>query len=203
MTQAVRTAFGHRKAVLSDIPVLCAIMDAAIAQLQKGFLSSEQIDASREVMGLDTKLVEDGTYFAILDGEKIVGCGGWSRRATLYGGDHSKGRDPALLDPARDTARVRAMYTHPDYARRGIGKLIMVLCEAEAVAEGFKRFELMATLSGEPLYRAAGYKAVEKTEAISSAGVPVPLIRMEKQAVGTEDEIIGTPVFSRANESRK
>src|SRR5208282_3012169 len=99
-------------------------------------------------MGLDTQLVADRTYFLVEEDGRLAGCGGWSRRATLYGGDHSTAlRDEALLDPAGDAARVRAMYTHPDFARRGVGRLILGLCEAAAAAEGFGRVQLMATLS--------------------------------------------------------
>jgi GNAT superfamily N-acetyltransferase len=105
--------------------------------LQVGFLTPEQIAASRMIMGLDTQLIEDGTYYVATVGGELAGCGGWSRRNTLYGGDHSPGRDAALLDPARDAARIRAMYTHPAFARRGVGRLILAVCERAAVAAGF------------------------------------------------------------------
>jgi GNAT superfamily N-acetyltransferase len=132
-------------------------------------------------MGLDTQLVADRTYFLIEDNGHLAGCGGWSRRATLYGGDHSTAlRKPNLLDPARDAARVRAMYTHPDFARRGVGRLILRLCETAAAAEGFRRVQLMATLSGEPLYRACGYGQIERTQAAPVNGVVVPLVLMGK-----------------------
>jgi len=162
-----------------DIPALQAVMAAAIGELQKGFLSPAQIESSRMIMGLDSQLVADGTYFVIEDGERIAGCGGWSRRATLYGGDHTPGREPALLDPAADAARVRAMYTHPDFARRGVGRLILELCEAAAKAEGFTRLELMGTLSGRPLYESYGFQAIEDI-LDDRGGEPVPLTRMGK-----------------------
>src|SRR5437764_6438431 len=121
----------HRIATPSDLQALRAVMELAIDRLQIGFLPAEEIAASRAVMGLDTQLVADGTYFIVEDDGRPAGCGGWSRRATLYGGDHSTAlRDAAILDPANDAARVRAMYTHPDFARRGIGRLILRLCEA-------------------------------------------------------------------------
>ena len=171
----------HRLATEPDLPVLKNLMALAIGELQRGFLDDAQIAASHAVMGLDTQLVADRTYFLIEDDGRLAGCGGWSRRATLYGGDHSTAlRDEALLDPIRDAARVRAMYTHPDFARRGVGRLILSLCEAAAVAEGFARVELMATLSGEPLYRACGYREIERTAAAPVDGVIVPLIRMGK-----------------------
>jgi GNAT superfamily N-acetyltransferase len=176
----------HRIATPADLEALRAVMARAIAELQKGFLSPEQIAASHAVMGLDTQLIADRTYFIVEaedpDGRvRIAGCGGWSHRATLYGGDHSKDlRDPAPLDPATDAARIRAMYTHPDFARRGVGRLVMTLCEDAARAAGFRRAEMMATLAGEPLYRACGYTPIEHIEAPGPNGVAVPLVRMGK-----------------------
>jgi GNAT superfamily N-acetyltransferase len=165
--------------MLDDVPQLRALMTAAIDELQKSFLSEDEIAASRLIMGLDTQLVEDGTYFVVeLDG-RVAGCGGWSRRATLYGGDHSPGRSAALLDPATEPARVRAMYTHPSAARRGVGRRILELCEEAARAEGFTRLELMATLAGEPLYAAYGFEPIERLTD-PRGGVPVPLVRMGK-----------------------
>ena len=166
-------------AVRADLPRLEPLVAAAIDRLQQGFLDEAQIRSSHAIMGIDTQLIDDGTYFvAELDG-RIVGCGGWSRRATLYGADHSAGRDAALLDPARDAARVRAMYTDPAFARRGVGRLILARCEAAAAAEGFRVVELMATLAGRPLYTVAGYEPVEDVVE-PAGGVPVPLVRMRK-----------------------
>jgi GNAT superfamily N-acetyltransferase len=165
-----------------DIAALTTVMAAAIGELQKGFLSPAQIESSRMIMGLDRQLIADGGYFIVEVEGRIAGCGGWSRRATLYGGDHTPGRDAALLDPARDAARVRAMYTQPDFARRGVGRLILELCEAAAKAEGFTRLELMATLSGRPLYEAYGFQAIEEI-LDDRGGAAVPLVRMGK-AIG-------------------
>ena len=171
--------FGHRLAVPDDLEALTSLMDAAIAELQQGFLSEEQIAASRAIMGLDTQLIQDRTYFVVEHEGQVAGCGGWSRRATLYGGDRTPGRDAALLDPSKDAARVRAMYTDPSFARQGVGRLILSLCEAAARAEGFRRVELMATLAGEPLYRACGYQS--DAELVDDrGGEPVPLRRMHK-----------------------
>lgn len=169
----------HRLAVRSDLPVLRDLADAAIEQLQQGFLDPGQIAASHAIMGIDTQLVDDDTYFVVEIDGRTAGCGGWSRRATLYGGDQSTGRDPALLDPDRDAARVRAMYTHPDHARRGVARTILSLCERAAAAEGFRRLELMATMSGLPLYAGYGFSAVEAVTD-SSTGVEIPLVRMAK-----------------------
>ena len=172
-------ALTHRLARRADIPALMRLMEAAISELLKPYLDAAQIAASRRIMGLDTQLIEDGTYFVIEADERLAGCGGWSRRATLYGGDATPGRNAALLDPAKDAARVRAMYTHPGFTRRGVGRLILKLCEDAARAEGFRRAELMATLAGEPLYRACGYQPLEPVVE-RPGGVAVPLVRMGK-----------------------
>jgi GNAT superfamily N-acetyltransferase len=169
-----------RLATRGDVPALAPLVQAAIDELQKGYLDEAQIRSSRAIMGLDRQLIDDGTYFVIESGGLLVGCGGWSRRATLYGGDHSGGRNRALLDPSQDAARVRAMYTRPGFTRRGIGRLILSLCESAAAAEGFTRLELMSTLSGLPLYTAAGFEAIEEVTD-DAGGVPVPLIKMSKE----------------------
>ena len=171
--------FTSRVAVAADAPALTAVMDAAIAELQRAFLDDDQIASSRAIMGIDTQLIDDGTYFVVEYGSDIAGCGGWSRRATLYGGNQTPGRDSQLLDPAVDPARVRAMYTSPAYARRGVGRLILTLCERAAAAEGFTQLELMSTLSGEPLYTAYGFRPLERLSD-PTGGAAVPIIRMER-----------------------
>ena len=170
----------HRLATLADLAVLLTLMDVAISELQKPFLDSGQIKSSRTIMGLDTQLIEDHTYFIVEANGRVAGCGGWSRRATLYGGDQTPGRDAKLLDPRTDPAKVRAMYTHPLYARQGIGRLILTLCENDARSEGYLKVELMATMSGEPLYRACGYEAIERIKD-ERGGAPVPLVRMHRE----------------------
>jgi GNAT superfamily N-acetyltransferase len=173
------TDLKHRLARSEDLAALRDLMNAAIAELQKPFLDDNQIASSRTIMGLDTLLIEDGTYFIVESDGNLAGCGGWSRRATLYGGDQSPGRSADLLDPRRDPARVRAMYTHPDHVRKGVGRLILGLCEAAARGEGFSSVELMATMAGEPLYRDCGYLPVERVED-ARGGAAVPLLRMTK-----------------------
>ena len=168
-----------RLATRDDMPVLVPLMDAAIEELQRGFLDADQIESSKAIMGIDRQLIDDGTYFVVEIDGTVAGCGGWSHRATLYGGDHSGGRDAALLDPATDPARVRAMYTHPAFTRRGVGRLVLEACEAAAAAKGFESLELMATRSGRPLYEAFGFEPVEDLED-ASGGAPVPLTRMRK-----------------------
>lgn len=174
-------SFTHRLATEADLPAIATLMDRAIAELQGGFLSPEQIAASRASMGLDTQLIADRSYWLVFEGDDLAGCGGWSPRATLYGGDHAAAlRDPALLDPAHDPARIRAMYTHPDFVRRGIGRTVLRLCEGSARAAGFARARMMATMAGEPLYRACGYEVVERIDRMSASGVAVPGAIMEK-----------------------
>ena len=171
----------HRLATEEDLPALTALMTLAIEALQRGFLTKEEIEASHDVMGLDRQLVADRTYFVIERDGVLAGCGGWSRRATLYCGDHSRDlRDPALLDPRTHPARIRAMYTHPDHVRQGVGRMIIGLCEQAAAAEGFRCVELMATLAGEPLYRSCGFTELERVIARGDSGVMLPLIRMGK-----------------------
>lgn len=173
--------FSFRWAQADDIPAIAALMERAIATLQTGFLTPAEIAASRSVMGLDTQLIADGTYLLAEAQGRLAGCGGWSARATLYGGDHSQAlRDAALLDPATQAARIRAMYTDPDFTRRGLGRLILSRCEVAAQAAGFRLAEMMATLAGEPLYRACGYQSIESVRSAPVDGVAVPLIRMGK-----------------------
>ena len=173
----------HRLATVDDLPGLKTLMDAAISELQKPFLDEAQIQSSRTIMGLDTQLIDDGTYFVVHADGEVAGCGGWSRRATLYGGDQTPGRSAALLDPTKDAARTRAMYTHPRHTRKGVGRLILCLCEEAARAEGFKRMELMSTMAGEPLYRACGYQPLDRVTD-DRGGAPVPLLRMTKDLKG-------------------
>jgi GNAT superfamily N-acetyltransferase len=169
-----------RLAVEADLPALKQLMDRAIDTLLSPWLDAGQVRASHAIMGLDTQLIADRTYFAVEADGVLAGCGGWSRRATLYGGDHSTDlREPRLLDPATEPARVRAMYTDPDFVRRGVGRLVLQSCESAARGEGFAAAELMATLAGEPLYAAAGYSPAERI-VDASGGAPVPLIRMRK-----------------------
>jgi GNAT superfamily N-acetyltransferase len=169
---------------MADLPALHALMELSIVQNQSGFLSPEQIIASYKVMGLDSQLVKDGTYFIIeIDGQ-IAACGGWSFRTTLYGGDNSMiAREPKRLDPAIDAAKIRAMYTHPDFVRCGLGGRILGLCEAAARDAGFARVELMGTAAGIPLYESQGYVASAEIIYADIDGIKVPLLRMEKALV--------------------
>ena len=172
--------FTHRLATSDDMPALQRLMTDSIRALLPAFLSPEKVEASFAVMGVDSQLIEDRTYFVVEEDGVLAGCGGWSRRATLFGHNHTAGRDARLLDPASDAARIRAMYTAPYFARRGVGRRILELCEASARAEGFTRAELGATKGGEPLYRACGYREIERMEVPTPGGVTVPITRMGK-----------------------
>lgn len=174
------SALEGRLARLDEVPALGALMDRAIGELLAPYLDVAQIAASRVLMGVDTQLIRDGTYYVVEHGGRLAGCGGWSRRATLYGADTTPGRNSALLDPAKDPARMRAMYTDPEFVRRGVGRLVLSLCEAAARREGFRHAELVATLAGIPLYDACGYRVLERFED-ARGGAAVPLARMGKE----------------------
>ena len=165
---------------MADAPSIKGLMTLSIRELQRGYLSAAQIEASFSGMGLDTQLIEDQTYFAVWDDLDLVGCGGWSRRATLYGGNHSAGRNAALLNPACDRARIRAMYTHPDHVKRGIGRMILAAGESAAEKEGFSALEMAATMAGVPFYKRCGYR-VESEWTDNNGAVPVPLSTMVKE----------------------
>jgi len=180
-------AFTHRIAGAADTDDIRQLMQASIAENMKAFLSASEIEAAKESMGVDKTLIEDGSYFLIETihaGEKVlVGCGGWGKRKTLYGGDHTKGRDDSFSDPERDAARIRAMYTHPDWIRRGIGSLLLDLGEAAARQAGFKTIELGSTVPGEPLYLARGYVEVGRTVEKGANGSDNTVIKMVKPLV--------------------
>ncbi|MGK6324789.1 GNAT family N-acetyltransferase [Sphingomonas sp. DT-51] len=160
-------------------------MRRAIEQLQSDFLTPEQIAASHQVIGVDTQLLRDGTYILLLAGDRITGCGGRSYRRTLFGGDASVfAREPGELDPSIDAARIRAMYTDPDFIRRGIGRRVLELCERAACDAGFRRTEMMATMAGEPLYRSCGYVRLDEPIAAEAGDAAVPLVRMGKALHG-------------------
>jgi GNAT superfamily N-acetyltransferase len=176
------TEFHIRPATLDDVPRLQVLIPLSVRNLRTGY-SSEQVEAALgNALGVDTQLVRDGTYFVVEAGSELVGCGGWSRRQTLYGSDHVHAtvKDDSWLDPERDAARVRAFFVHPNWARRGIGSLILRTCEKEAARFGFSRLELASTLPGEPLYRAHGYQEVERLTVPLPNGLGLPIIRMTK-----------------------
>src|SRR4051812_32431542 len=171
-----------RTATARDVPALEELIPVSVRTLQAAHYSPAQMEAALgPVFGVDRQLIRDGTYLVVEHEGRIVGCGGWSRRRTMYGGGrHRTGEDPEL-DPRRDPARIRAFFVHPDWARRGIGGSILKACEAAALAAGFQNAELTATLTGEPLYAAHGYAVIERTEAPMSGGLKLPVVRMGKR----------------------
>jgi N-acetylglutamate synthase-like GNAT family acetyltransferase len=173
-----------RQATASDIPVLRNLIEQSVRHLQKDDYTSEQIEgALGHALGLDTQLIEDGTYFAAepATGERcIAGCGGWSNRKTLYGSDHGPNRETALLDPATDAAKIRAIFVHPEWARRGLGSLILKHCEEAAQMAGFRHLEMGSTLTGVHLYSLKGYQEREHVDVPLPNGAVLPVIRMVK-----------------------
>jgi len=185
--------FRLRLATEEDIPVLHALIEASIRGLQAGDYTLAQIEgALGTVLGLDTQLIADRTYFVAetLDQNvparlRMAGCGGWSKRKTLFGADHGPGRAFELLDPASEAAKVRAIFVHPGFARRGLGSLILATVENAAREAGFRRFEMGSTLTGVPLYRLKGYIEVETIAVPLSNGEALPVVKMVK-AVASE-----------------
>jgi GNAT superfamily N-acetyltransferase len=170
-----------RIATAADVPALRALIPESVRTLSRGYYTPEQIESAiRHVFGVDTQLVEDRSYFVAHVGEALAGCGGWSRRNTLFGGDQMKsGADP-LLDPAREPARIRAFFVRPEFARRGVGSRLMEACVRAAREDGFRSLELAATLPGEPLYRAFGFESRERLDTLLPDGVKIPFIRMSR-----------------------
>ncbi|CAI8372031.1 MAG: Uncharacterised protein [Hyphomonas sp. TMED17] len=169
-----------RLAEIQDTNAICQLMAVSMQVLLPRFLTPEQVRRSADSMGLDTGLIADQTYFVVFDGNHLVGCGGWSRRRTLFGGDASANRDETLADPATEPAKIRAMYTHPDHVRQGIGRRLLDLAEQAARSEGFKAAEMGSTALGAPLYRACGYAVIEDVSVVYDDAVSVPIIRMRK-----------------------
>jgi N-acetylglutamate synthase-like GNAT family acetyltransferase len=170
-----------RRATLSDLGALEALIALSARTLGAREYSLAQIEgALRGAFGVDTQLIRDGTYFVVEHGGQLVGCGGWSRRRTLFGSDARPDRDASELNPGQDAAKIRAFFVHPEFARRGIGESILERCELEATAKGFTRFELMATLPGIKFYAAQGYAAGEPIKWPLGAGLTIDFLPMTK-----------------------
>lgn len=169
-----------RLATQNDISAIKQLISLSMVKLLGDVLTPQQVAKSHTSMGLDTQLIEDRTYFVIEETHMLVGCGGWSRRRTLFGSDNTQGRDDALADPKTEAAKIRAMYTHPAHTRRGIGRMLLELGERAAKAEGFRCVELGATASGILLYEKCGYVAVTDISETDENGITVPNILMRK-----------------------
>jgi GNAT superfamily N-acetyltransferase len=187
LVTSTKTKIRIRKAIAADIPRLREVIEDSVRGLQAGDYSPAQIEgALQSVYGVDSQLIADGTYLvaeAIVSRGKpeIVGCGGWSKRKTLYGGDQYAGREDSLLDPTQHAAKIRAFFIHPNWARCGIGSLILEACENAALETGFTRLEMGATLSGAAFYKAKGYAGVENQEVPLGNGEVLPIVKMEKR----------------------
>jgi GNAT superfamily N-acetyltransferase len=165
----------------SDVPALEKLIPLSVRALQAPYYSQAQMDAALgPVFCVDRQLPRDGTYFVAERDGVIVGCGGWSRRRSLYGGDGGRTGEDAPLDPQHDAARVRAFFVHPDWARRGIGRSIMTACERAIINAGFRTVDIVATLAGGPLYATFGYTVVERYEIPMAGGLALPAVRMTK-----------------------
>jgi GNAT superfamily N-acetyltransferase len=175
-----------RTATLADRPDLELLIAQSARELSKGDYTPEQVEgALRGAFGVDTQLIADGTYFVVESEGRLVGCGGWSKRRTLFGSDARSGRDASELDPAVDAAKIRAFFVHPDFARRGIGRAILQHCEDAARAHGFRRFELMATLPGVRLYAECGYRGETRVHYEVQPGVNIEFVPMVKDSMPT------------------
>lgn len=170
-----------RTAVLADIDAIRALIDTSVRSLSVGFYTPQEIESGLQfVFGPDTRLIEDGTYFVIDSADGLAAAGGWSRRRTLYGGDQFQTGAAPLLDPATDAAKIRAFFVHPSHARRGLASRLFTRCEEQARREGFRAFELGATLPGVPLYRALGFTDEERVDTSLPDGTTLPIVRMTR-----------------------
>ena len=177
-------AFTLRKATLGDIPVLEGLITTSARELSRDDYSEAQIEAAiGTAWGVDTELIRDETYFVAEAAGEIVACGGWSRRKTLFGADAQAGRESKVLDPRRDSARIRAFFVRPDWARQGIGRALLARCEAEARAHGFRSAELVATLPGQRLYTMFGYAGTERVEYPLVTGLTIEFVPMKKDPI--------------------
>jgi GNAT superfamily N-acetyltransferase len=176
-----------REATASDIAVLESLIEQSVRGLQTNDYSPEQIEgALGHALGLDRQLIADGTYFVaeVMDRSFIVGCGGWSNRKTLFGSDHGPNRQAEFLDPKREAAKLRAIFVHPDWARKGLGSLILGHCEERACAAGFVHLEMASTLTGIPVYLRRGYRQRETIHVSLPNGASLPVVRMTKSLAG-------------------
>ncbi len=170
-----------RRATPQDVPALRELIPLSARELSRGYYAEDETESAiLHVFGPDSRLIADGTYFVAEEDGRIAGCGGWSRRRTLYGGDQMKSGEEPLLDPATEAAKIRAFFVHPDFARRGIGSRLLEACVEAARAAGFRRLELAATLPGVPLYAARGFRERERLEVAMPDGRRLAIVRMER-----------------------
>ena len=177
-----------RPATTEDLSALRELIPLSVRALSREYYSHDQVESAiRHVFGPDTQLIADGTYYVAEAEGSLVGCGGWGRRHTLYGGDQMKPDVDRLLDPATEAARIRAFFVHPDWPRRGVASRLFAACVAAASKAGFRRLELVATLPGESLYRAFGFETLEPVEATLPDGVCISFVRMGRSLEPTHE----------------
>ena len=182
MTSSSSREWSLRLARESDAPALAALIPLSVRALQAPYYSAAQMEAALgPVFGVDRQLIRDGTYFVAEQNGLLIGCGGWSKRCSLYGGDESRAEADNELDPAKDAARIRAFFVHPGWARLGIGRGLMAACERAVQEAGFRRVDIVATLAGEPLYASCGCQVVERYEIAMTGGLRLPVVRMTKR----------------------
>ena len=175
------TAWPLRLAREADVPALEVLIPLSVRALQARYYSEEQMEAALgRIFGVDRQLIRDGTYFVVEQDGGILGCGGWSRRRSLYGGDSGRESEDGMLDPQRDAARMRAFFVHPAWARQGIGRSIMAVCERAIFESGFRTVDIVATLAGEPLYASFGYAVAERYDIEMVGGLKLPVVGMTK-----------------------
>lgn len=177
-------SFVIRKARLDDQPEIEKLIAESVRKLSRDDYDARQIELSiKTVFGVDTELIADGTYFVVeAETGELAGCGGWSKRKTLYGASiYARTRDSELLDPEHDAAKIRAFFIHPEFARHGIGTMILEACEAEAKAHGFKSAEMMATLPGVKLYVVRGYAGDEQVKVPVGENIDIICVKMRKE----------------------
>jgi GNAT superfamily N-acetyltransferase len=175
---------------MDDVRALEVLIPLSVRSLQAPYYSAAQMEAALgPVFGVDRQIISDGTYFAVEHSGQVVGCGGWSRRRAVFGGDRARVGEDTALDPARDSARIRAFFVHPDWARRGISRAILTACERAICGAGFRDAVLVATLAGEPLYASCGYNVAERYEVPLSGGLTLPVVRMFKSFKSNEPNI--------------
>lgn len=181
---SVKRDWSLRLARETDVPALEELVSLSVRTLQASYYSTAQMDSALgSVFGVDRQLIRDRTYFVVERNNELIGCGGWSKRKTLFGSDHQTGRDDAELNPARHAARIRAFFIHPEWARHGLGRAILDACEKAIRDAGFHSAELAATLPGEPFYAAFNYSAIERYDVPLANGLGLPVVRMIKNFV--------------------
>jgi GNAT superfamily N-acetyltransferase len=182
-------SFIIRLASFEDVSEMERLIAESVRGLSRGFYTDSQIESAiKYIFGVDSQLLVDRTYYVAMEASIIVACGGWSKRNTLYGGDQHKSKYDPLLDPNKDAARIRAFFVHPNWARKGLGRSMIQLCEEAAMKNGFNQMTLGATLTGEPLYLSMGYSSVERTEALMPDNQVMTIVKMKKSLLEVNEQ---------------